>query len=700
MMYINRHNKVSKQFGFSLWELSIVMLIMIGLFVALINVMPYIVKREHVELDNSILVKMDDQLMGFIATFNRLPCPDNNNNGLENCGGSNSTGTIPYKTLGLNEDYAGIGSIPVRYAVFRNSGIGADLANITDLFNPTDSHATVTTLNNINGLDFCTAISNAKASSFQSTFAHIILPDGSTKAVPYVIVTAGLANLDGGTSPFEGRNETNSLDFESANKEHNASYDDSVFTKTFDELASSLNCDTAQKSLNLLADAKATHIENLAQAESIKAGATLAAVIIGLQIVVGIANTAIAVATVVAAGVAVAGASVQMGAAIAACIASFGFGCGAVVAAGIAVGLAAAAVVAAGLSTAANVAALVAQGIALAQVIDVANRAGAVISIPTGSTDPATGVTTNYSDLVDTIRAQAEEFKRDAATKVIVSRNSIVNARNLAISIRDRFNVVKGLTQDLVNYNTTVNDIPLSSFTNNANNQTQLNINQANSAITNITSARTDGNNAVNALGTAVSSGIPLTITYPNADFPLIQTHLMLAQPKTTATGTQFTDLSNSYLNITTQATNAKNRILTLKAANPFPTPVNPLNPTVAEQAAINVWTVRDAILTTAQGKAQTIIDYMNTVINNPLDLRVIFAIWIGTELARVIEAQGNTTDALGTITAALDADANADFLEANAGSGIPNPTTTVLTLSTGVEAILIEADKRGVERQ
>ncbi|MBL4659429.1 MAG: hypothetical protein JKY19_03665, partial [Alcanivoracaceae bacterium] len=417
-MYINRHNKVLKQFGFNLWELSIVMLIMIGLFVALINVMPYIVKREHVEVDNSILVKMDDQLMGFIATFNRLPCPDNSNNGFENCGGNNSIGTIPYKTLGLNEDYVGIGSIPIRYAVFRNSGIGADLANITDLFNPTDSHGSITILNNINGLDFCTAIASGKASTFSATYAHIMLPGGTTRAVPYVIVTAGLTNSDGGATPFDGRNATNSLDFEAANKEHNENYDDTVFTKSFDELSSTLNCDTALNSLNLLADAKVTHEDNLASVVSIRKSATTAGVIVGAQILLGIANTAMAAFTLAAAVTTLTTASSLLSGAIASCAVLVGCALIPVYTAGLVASTVA--IIAATVSVSANVAALVAQGVAVGLVIDVAVRAGAPISLPEGTTDPNDpNSTTDNSDLAAQIRAQAEELKADAASKVI-----------------------------------------------------------------------------------------------------------------------------------------------------------------------------------------------------------------------------------------------------------------------------------------
>ncbi len=677
----------NKQDGFSLWELSIVMLIMIGLFVALVKIMPYIVQRENVELDSSIVIKVDEQILGFIAAYNRLPCPDNNNDGLENCG-SNS-GTVPYKTLGLNEDYAGIGSIPISYAVFKNSAINADLTTIADLFNPTDSHGTVSTFNQINGLDFCTALANASSSTFSTSYVHIILPDGTMTAVPYVIVTAGTSNADGSGTAFDGRNDTAALDFEAPNKNHTATYDDTVFSKSFAELATALECDTAQNSLNLLADAKATHTENVTQAQSIKESAELAIIITIMQTALGVANTAMAVYNLVLAGALVAVASGSLASAIATCVASLGTACALV---GVAIaGLVAAilAVVAAGISVGLNIAALVVQTIAIVRTIDVANRAGSTVSVPNPNTSTnTTGPVVNNSDLAAQARATAETLKLDAANKVIAARDSINNARGLAVTVRDRFNLLKSQTQSLANTNAAVNDALFSSYSNSTNSQTQTNVNQANSAITNLANAKTNADNAVTALGAP-----SLTGTYPNADFPLTKTHLALAEPQMTTAQNDFTNLSNSYLNTRASAVNARNRIITIRNALP-PLPVN------ATTAQINARAAYLAVLLDAQNKAEAVIFRMDETFSNPFAADFgsnIFATWIGRELGYINAAQGNTTDALETITGALDAEASAVELENNSGGANPPPTTTVLGLSTGVDAILRAADDKGV---
>ncbi len=699
-MSTNRHNKIVRQYGFSLWELSLVMLIMVGLFVALVNIMPYIIKRDNVHLDNTILLKVDEQILGFIATYNRLPYPDSNADGLEDA--TASSGTLPYKTLGLNEDYAGVGSIPLVYAVYRNAAANADLANINNLFNPTDSHGTTTTFTHVNGLDFCTAVNNGASATFSASFAHIVLPSGVTKAIPYIIVSAGLADKDGNLNPFDGRNASVAMDFESVNKIQDGNYDDVVLTKTFEELATSLNCDTAINSLNLLADAKATHVENVAQAQNIKESVELSIIITVMQTALGVANTAIAVYNLALAGALVGVASASLASAIAACVASLGTACGLVAVAIAGLVAAVAAVVAAGVSVGLNIAALVAQGIAIAKTIDVANRAGSTISPPNPNsvTDPNTGTVTSNTDLAAQARATAEMLKKDAAEKVIAARDSINNARSLALTIRNRFTTLKAETQALVNTNAAVGDALFTAQTLSANNQVQTNLNQSNAAIVGLNDGLGDANNAVAAVGAPLSTidpnnplGPPI-ISYPNADFPLAETHLQLAEPDITTASTEFTNLSNSYLSTKTSAINAKNRIIFIRTN----LPALPIN---ATQAQINARNAYLAILDDAEAKADAVIARIDEVFLNPFDpnfLDNIFSTWIGTELGRINAAQGQTTEALETITGALDAEASATQLE-NTGGNNPPPSTTVLNLSTGVDDILQAADEKGVQR-
>jgi hypothetical protein len=360
------------------------------------------------------------------------------------------------------------------------------------------------------------------------------------------------------------------------------------------------------------------------------------------------------------------------------------------------------AVVTAGISVGLNIAALTAQTIAITKTIDVANRAGSTITPPNPNsvTDPNTGTVTSNTDLAAQARATAEMLKKDAAEKVIAARTSINDARSLAITIRNRFSTLKSETQALVNTNTAVGDVLFSSHTNATNNQAQTNLNQSNAAIVGLNNGLGDANNAVAAVGAAVSTidpndpfGPPI-ISYPNADFPLAKTHLQLAEPDTTAASTEFTNLNSNYLNTKTFAQNAKNRIIAIRNALP-PLPIN------ATPVQINDRAIYLATLTNAESKANIVIARVDEVFTNPLDahfLDNIFSTWIGIELGRINAAQGLTTEALETIRGALDAEDSATQLE-NAGGSNPSPTTSVLNLSTGVDDILKAADKKGVQR-
>jgi|GEM_PF-5259187 len=718
-----RTYNTKSQDGFTLWELSIVMLIMVGLFVALVNIMPYIIKRDNVEVDKQVVIKLDQQLLGFIATYNRLPCPDNNSDGIENCASGTSSGSIPYKTLGLNEDYAGLGSIPIQYAVFRNTATNSDLTNITDLFNPTDSHGTTTTLNNVNGLDFCTALTNGKASTFSTSFAHIILPDGTPKAVPYVIVSAGLENKDGGTTTFDGRNATAALDFESANKPHNAGYDDTVYSKSFDELAATLNCDTAQNSLNLLADAKATHTENVTQKDSLKESTDMAIIITIAQTALGVANTALAIYALAVAIQVVVAASAYVAAQVAVCVASLGTACGLLAKA--IVGLVAAVVgaVLSAVSIGLNVAAVIVQIIAVVKLVDVSKRIGST-SVTNADGDVVVGVPdpsestggTSYADMAVEARNSANELKKDVVDKTIEARNQINSVLSGGTTVRNRFNTIKFYTQELVNTNAAVGDVLVSSYSNAANNEAQADINRANTAINNISLAKTEADNAVVDLGTWPA--------YDDIDFNKVDAHLAITDGYMTIAENNFTAINNNYLTIKYRAINARDRLNALitplvnernllngylSTLLPFNGPPAPQVDTAAEEAAVRARVAeinaRLSILYDARNKAQNIINYMNAVVRpatppfDPGDLRNRLEVEIGTQFGKILGAKATAKDASETIESAIEADENATYMEDNISSGNPPPTTTTFSLSLGVDAILREADKKGVER-
>jgi hypothetical protein len=392
-----------------------------------------------------------------------------------------------------------------------------------------------------------------------------------------------------------------------------------------------------------LADGKATHEENVAQADNLEANAELAAFILGAQILLGIANTAMAAFTLAAAVTTLATASSLLAGAIASCIVLVGCALIPVYTSGVIASVVA--VVAGGVSVGLNVAALVTQAVALGLVIDVALRAGATISLPEGSSDDSGTPVTN-EDLAVQIRAEAESLKADAAQKVIAARNTINNSIGLTTSIRDQISNIR--TQALALRNTTgvINDATFTSYANSTYNQANTNLTQANTARSNTIAARNDANNAVTALGAPVF--VFPNMTYPNVDYPTTVSHLEAADAKVTVASNNFTNLRSSYNNIRTYATQARDRIITLKNNDPYPTPADVLNPTAAEITAINEWNTRRANYDLAQNRAQTVINSMNAQ-------RTVFISEIYDRLNDAIEARDNIIEIIGDLAPLLD---------------------------------------------
>ncbi|MDR1367552.1 MAG: type II secretion system GspH family protein, partial [Candidatus Accumulibacter sp.] len=187
----------TKEGGFSLLELAIVVLVL-GLVTTLVwrFLATKLQKKESVAA-HSLLERADWALTGYILSHPRLPCPDTDGDGVENC--PSGTGNLPYRTLGLADARAG----RVRYGVLDRDTVVNDpeatsgdptpvssrdanltqardrfypLAGFMGVFNPnapdlpglttgtplagradTPLSASNIVLGNVNGIDFCQA---------------------------------------------------------------------------------------------------------------------------------------------------------------------------------------------------------------------------------------------------------------------------------------------------------------------------------------------------------------------------------------------------------------------------------------------------------------------------------------------------------------------------------------------------------------
>lgn len=216
----------------------------------------------------ALLQQAERQVKAFVVDNYRLPCPDTDNDGVEDCSSNAVVGRLPYKTLGLDGGQINTGVNQLRYQVVRST---YDLAASSNAFEPHDwegtsfaaaeqedeETATTYTFNHTNTTDFCTnAFAAAKA--------------GYTRA--YAIAAPGAVDADGDGSLFDGDN-TGSTALASATQGGSSSYDDHVISVSPTELLIRSGCAVVNDSLNGIAlavsvtnevaDQKAETLENV-----------------------------------------------------------------------------------------------------------------------------------------------------------------------------------------------------------------------------------------------------------------------------------------------------------------------------------------------------------------------------------------------------------------------------------------------------
>lgn len=91
----------SQQNGFTLIEMAFLIVIIGILSVAMLRPLEAVFKtRMHNDTETAAKEAIMASV-GFALLNKRLPCPDTNNDGIENCGVGTITGTCPYVTLGI-----------------------------------------------------------------------------------------------------------------------------------------------------------------------------------------------------------------------------------------------------------------------------------------------------------------------------------------------------------------------------------------------------------------------------------------------------------------------------------------------------------------------------------------------------------------------------------------------------------------------
>jgi type II secretory pathway pseudopilin PulG len=236
----------TKEEGFSLLELAVVVLIL-GLLTTLSwRFIAARAQRTESVATRSLLERADWALTGFVLSNHRLPCPDTNGDGWQDCS-PGEVGRLPFKTLGMADARAGM----IRYGVLRRAdevadpeaaagdpapalSRNADLTALSDRFyplvgwigdfdpsGPTLPELTTETalsarvvkpviasnriLNNINGIDFCQALRVAEDPAPTDVTGHVhTTAGGISRQVAYALALPGALDASGDNEPFDG----------------------------------------------------------------------------------------------------------------------------------------------------------------------------------------------------------------------------------------------------------------------------------------------------------------------------------------------------------------------------------------------------------------------------------------------------------------------------------------------------------------
>lgn len=292
MSYKKKHIS-HRQSGFSLIELSLT-IVVFGIILAVVS---YLILAMNNTVSGSKAAKTQDStlismnyndggqatlkkaLLFYIKNNSRLPCPDVNNDGLEDCDIANHVGNLPYRDLGYSAPVVDSRNNPVRYGVYRNvNPTAADDADLTvnqDRFAPTfpgdppgNDPAVVPTTANI--IDFCKALENSWATGLNdANLVHTTDTANNPNNVAYVLAVGGQNDADSNGSFFDGINNTG-LGFENSAKLETGTYDDLVSTESPLHLYQQLNCVTRIAEVNGAAlDAQVSEAAAIAAATSV-----------------------------------------------------------------------------------------------------------------------------------------------------------------------------------------------------------------------------------------------------------------------------------------------------------------------------------------------------------------------------------------------------------------------------------------------
>jgi len=227
----------ARHHGFSLLEVALALFVLGFLFTLLPLMLTNLGSMQAADPAASATESGEQALVGFIIQQNRLPCPDTNADGGEDCNGAHS-GQVPYRTLGLGRPLVNAAGFPLRYGVYQQATVS--LTSLANHYQP--ALLAGSAANSGNALDFCQGLRLGLGAGLQASEMSVRSLDGQSRINPaFLLIDPGLLDADNDGSPLDGSNGAG-LIVESAGQAKSSRYDDQVRAVGFAELAARLKC--------------------------------------------------------------------------------------------------------------------------------------------------------------------------------------------------------------------------------------------------------------------------------------------------------------------------------------------------------------------------------------------------------------------------------------------------------------------------
>lgn len=236
---------MKRQSGYSLVELAIA-LVVVGIVLVLIwNYMAVDARHSLSNSQRATLRLADTAVTGFALAHARLPCPDSNGDGREDCAGQ-AVGRLPFATIGMPQARAG----HIRYGVYRGGSAAplddADLAMVVDRMpllatqgSPLYGYEEL--LGAGNGIDLCAALRHAAKRPVDTSLVHVTTPARDIN-VAYAFALPGWHDADQAGDILDAANAASGTAFEAPARVNDSLYDDRVVSVGFDRLMGRLGC--------------------------------------------------------------------------------------------------------------------------------------------------------------------------------------------------------------------------------------------------------------------------------------------------------------------------------------------------------------------------------------------------------------------------------------------------------------------------